>query len=341
MASRQFKTSAVAGAACIVMALSLAGCGGGGGGGDNDAPGSVDVTAANQDQIARAAAIAAYGAFAGGTLPVAATAAGGHAQASVSAVASRAVSRALQSPRREAKAATLGPIVEPCAVSGSSAVTIDDRDDNGFGSVGDLLSVTFSACSDIAGETMNGTLAMTLTAIAAAPPLSFDAVATMTALSLTLPGHTARYDGDMTLSYTEMSATAERTRSVVGDQLAVQVTTANYSDTFTLRAGHTIVSVYDAAALPPGGSVPGLTTTTANGTVASATVGGYVQVTTLEPLLQYDEDTVPRSGHLDVVGRNGSLQLTVLSAGQVRIDLDANGDGSFDQSKTVDWDWIF
>jgi hypothetical protein len=330
--------------ALLALVTVAAGCGGGGGG--SDAPGSVDVTPANQDQLARAAAIAAYGAFAGGALPVAGASGADRAPAPaastrVAAVPAGAWTLSLAMLRRERRTALLGPIQEPCAVSGSAAATLDDRDDNGVASVDDVLSVTFNACSDSVGEMMNGTLAMLLRSVSTTPRLSFEAAATMTALSFTLPGHTARYDGDLALSYAETSATTETTRTVVEDRLEVRATATNYSDTFTLRAGHTIVSVYDAAALPPGGSVPGLTTTTADGSVASASAGGYVAVTTLAPLLQYDVDAFPRSGHLDVVGKNGSLQLTVLDAGRVRIDLDANGDGAFDQSKTVDWDWIF
>ena len=192
-----------------------------------------------------------------------------------------------------------------------------------------------------ANETISGTMAVALTAVTGSPTLAFTAGATMTALTFTLPGHAARYDGNVTMSYAEPSATLATTRLVVGSQLVVQATTANYSDTFTLRAGHTIESTYDAAALPPGGNQPGLSTTTANGTVASASAGGYVAVTTLAPMQQYDVDAFPRGGHLDVAGKNGSLQLTVLPAGLVRIDLDANGDGAFDETKTVDWDWIF
>lgn len=345
MERKGFKLKTIGVAASFAVALVLTGCGGGGGDDDDGPPGSVDVTAANQDQLARAAAAAAQGGFAMSASPV-----GGSAAPSPLSLTAVTRSAWLRAPRAMADSAAAGrarvagvsaPSQEPCLVSGSATFTVDDRDNSGDPSVGDVVTVVFSACSDVANETMNGTMAVALTAVSISPRLSFAASATMTALTFTLPGHTARYDGGVTMSYAEPSATLATTRLVVGNQFVVQATTANYSDTFTLRAGHTIDSTYDAAALPPGGNQPGLTTTTANGTVASASAGGYVAVTTLAPMLQYDADSYPRSGHLDVVGKNGSLQLTVLPAGQVRIDLDANGDGTFDQTKTVDWDWIF
>ena len=346
--------------AVAAATLALGGCGGGGGGGDGGSPppGSVDVTAGNQDQLSRAAVAAAQGGFVPGAVPVAGGGGslfGGRARALSAARSGAGLEptaaavwwQALQAGTganttgRARPAALIGPTEDPCLVSGSTVLTIDDRDNNLMASAGDVLTVVFKACSDVAGETLGGTMSLQLTQVTRSPRLSFAAAATLTGLSITLPGHTARYDGDFTMSYAEPSATLATTRMVVGKQLAVHAQTVNFDDTFTLRAGLTIDSNYDAAALPPGGTVPGLTTTTSNGSVAAASAGGYVSVTTLAPLLQYDVDAFPRSGHFDVVGKNGSLQLTVLAAGKVRIDLDANGDGTFDQTKTVDWDWIF
>ena len=117
--------------------------------------------------------------------------------------------------------------------------------------------------------------------------------------------------------------------------------TPGFSDTITLRAGYTIDSAYDSAVLPPGGTVAGLTSTTASGQVASASAAGYVTVRTLQPMLQYDVDANPRSGQFEAVGKTGSLQATVLSTTQVQIDLDADGNGVFDASKVVLWSDLF
>ena len=46
-------------------------------------------------------------------------------------------------------------------------------------------------------------------------------------------------------------------------------------------------------------------------------------------------------GQIEGIGKNGALQLYALPAGQVRIDLDADGNGVADQTKTVTWDWLF
>ena len=38
---------------------------------------------------------------------------------------------------------------------------------------------------------------------------------------------------------------------------------------------------------------------------------------------------------------SGIMNLRVLSAEQVQVELDANGDGSFESSTPRSWDWLF
>ena len=126
----------------------------------------------------------------------------------------------------------------------------------------------------------------------------------------------------------------------VPNSLALRVTTPVYSDTVTLLDGYTVDSNYDRTALPPGGTVAGRTTSSASGKVASASAGGFVLVQTVEPIVQYDIDAYPRSGRLTAVGNTGSVQVTVLSTTQVRIELDADGNRSYEASKLVAWDQL-
>jgi hypothetical protein len=41
-----------------------------------------------------------------------------------------------------------------------------------------------------------------------------------------------------------------------------------------------------------------------------------------------------------VTGSTGKILLTPLSADMVRIDLDANGDGTFESTMQQTWDWL-
>jgi hypothetical protein len=54
---------------------------------------------------------------------------------------------------------------------------------------------------------------------------------------------------------------------------------------------------------------------------------------------RYAIDPHPREGQLQVRGvNNGLLVVTVLSTATVRLQLDANGDGTFEATKDVPWD---
>jgi hypothetical protein len=181
-------------------------------------------------------------------------------------------------------------------------------------------------------------MSATYTQIVASPLTVGAAVAAEDLLfSQTATGTSASLDGGFNLTYTEPTSTTSVTRITVPNQLAMGATTPAYTDTVTLLDGYVVESTYDSQALPPGGTTPGRTSSTATGPVASVAAGGFVRVTTLEPLVQYDVDDYPRSGRFEAVGVTGKLRATVLSVTQVQIELDANGDNTFEQTTTLPW----
>lgn len=307
-----------------VLAVLLAACGGGGGDGGGP-PGSIDVSASNQDVLVRTGVVAIQGDVVGGALALAT----GPGQ-------SAPLARGL----RKQIAAVGSPVVENCFVSGTTSSTLDDRDNSGGASVGDVLTTTYVDCVEFAGEVMNGSFAATYTQINPAT-LTIAANVTTGGLSTVSSTHSVTAQGDFSMQLRFLSPTSETLHIAVGQGLALAFSTPRFNDTITWRAGYTIDTTYDSSILPPGGTVAGLTTTTASGQVASASAGGYVTVRTLQPMLQYAVDANPRSGQFEAVGKTGSLQATVLSATQVQIDLDADGNGVFDASKVVLWTDLF
>jgi len=341
MDRRPYRLNVARSSLVAAIALVLGGCGGGGGDGGSP-PGDVNVTVANQDALSRGAALAIQGGFAG-SVPIAGGGSGAvlRSERTLALALSRAaVGAASVGMRREHSAALLPPVVAACTVSGSSSTTLDDRDGNGVPGIGEPITVVFNACSDVANEVTDGSLTVTITQVVQTP-LSFAADTSLSGFRISLPGRSATYNGSFALSFAQSSANVATTRIAVGSQLVVQAVTPNFNDAITLRAGHTIDSTFDASALPPGGgTIAGRTTTTVSGSFSSASAGGFVSVRTLDPIVQYDVDTFARSGRIEVLGKTGSLQATVLSPAQVRIDLDANGDGAFDATKTVTWDFL-
>lgn len=349
---RPLTAVAVAGLAAL-----MTGCGGGGGDSGGNAvvvpTDPVAVSAANQDAASRAAAAAAQGGFASAVVPLSAGPGRARALAAGSAGAtSRPLTalfaplftRALRSPAAMGRAtisAVIDPGAEACLVSGTSRATLDDRDNSGAATVGDVVSVSFANCVDVEGEVINGSLSIVLTQLARSPRLTFVANAAMTGLGFTAGNDSVVYDGDMTLNYVETTPTVTTVNATIGNQLAVRIANPTFNDTIAMLAGYRLTTVSDSTVLPPAGTLPGMSTTTTRGEVASVAAGGRVTVSTLAAVVQYDALDVPSSGQLRAVGTTGSATLTVVAGGQVRIDLDSDGNGSIDQTKTVDWTYLF
>jgi len=310
------------------LAVSMAACGGGGGDDGSLPPGTIDVTAANQDTLARAGMVALQAGVLGASLGVA----GGGSPTALATAAGRKRAAAVQPPE-----------VEACTVSGSTTTVYDDRDNSGTATAGDVATITYNDCVEVAGEVMNGTAVVTYTQVQLGTPFSVGARITTNDLRTQTATRSVASQGgfDFLISAQSLLATSDSLRVSVPNALALTITTPLYTDTVTLQAGYVLQSAYDSTAVPPGGTVPGRTTTSASGSVSSAVAAGTVRVNTLQPFVQYDVDPYPRSGQFEVVGKTGSLQAVVLSSSQVEIDLDADGNGVFEATRTVAWTDLF
>jgi nitrogen fixation protein FixH len=107
-----------------------------------------------------------------------------------------------------------------------------------------------------------------------------------------------------------------------------------FTDTVTLHDGFVVEEQYDTSL--------DRSTSTTNGLLESAAANGVVRVTTVAgaPITKNDTDDYPYAGTVQVKGINSTLQMTVLSTSNVRLDLDADGNGSFESTETVAWDWL-
>lgn len=75
-----------------------------------------------------------------------------------------------------------------------------------------------------------------------------------------------------------------------------------------------------------------------DGQFASTEMGGSVTLTTLTPFVIRDADEFPRTGSLRAEGTGGStLTITAVDENFVRLDCDADGDGTAEFTVTMDW----
>lgn len=316
-----------------LLLLCVFGCGGGGGGGGGNGGGTtstggssgltqppstpVDITATNAAKVGAVATEPAVGGTAGllGALA-------GAEPAVVSKP--RAATRALLSVARGTKERLNAPSTmiavaqtTNCLVSGS--FTTDASAD------GTSITVVFNACSDFTGETTNGSASASGVA---SSTNSFSATFIVDITHTETGSAPLRLAGGFSISETCNLTTNDCTETFSGTSLGASDGTDTWFITnFTITEATVSTTI----------------TTTANYTVASAALNGAVAVVTSTPLQMTTSALHPHTGVVVITGSaNSKLRVTVLGSsptapGQVRLEVDANGDNTFETSTLLSW----
>jgi hypothetical protein len=335
----------------------LAACGGGGDSGSGSpiqtAP-TLALTTANRDLVSHDAAAGVMALSATTSIPLGSPASVGSGvvvqrAGMASSWSGRSAGSMLERLRfampaagRQHALAVTPPSTVPCMVSGWTTTTVDDRDDNGYLSVGDFGTVVFQDCRDTATETINGTTTLLISGLG---PTDFAAHATLTNMSTVTTGHSLTIDGSMLMEistpdgvHTAITTTAE------GPVQATISTHVPFSDTVTLQDGFVVEETIDTSLVPPigAGTTPGRTLTTLSGRMRSASANGTfdVKASADAPITRYHAENYPRAGVLRVGGASGVLVLTTTSVNSVVLDLDWNDDGRVETSEAKTWDWL-
>ena len=318
--------------ACVSLASA---CGGGGGGGDDNPPVVVnpgnpgiptgDATIANSNAL-EISGTAILGGLYGGDPGVL----GGAGLVGADSGAGAALSKASARVTNKALAAgflkPFGPESSRCALAGTVTVSGNLASDETL-TAGDVLNMRFNKCDDGEGQVFDGPVSMTVDAFEGdlfTGFLAFGITINFQNLIMTEGGETLAFNGDATvmvdtLAYPDVSAeTSGRSLSVAGD--ARTMTLVNFSTT----------TVTDGSSVPVAYSID------ASGRVGMAP-HGWVNYTVLEPFAGFGEVN-PTSGVMQITGGAGSkVTATAQADGQIRLDLDFDGDGVIDESRLVSW----
>ena len=342
----------------IAVAMLAVACGGGGDGGSGSVvpppPTDVLISAANQDMVARAA-LASITPFvnvpaAPGAAPMPAVAPrGGLAQLALRSIKGGARQPAA-TPAGMARPLALYQETVPCTISGTMTVVLDDRDNNGTISAGDTMSLSFNQCVDDIGSTVNGGLGMAFSSYSMSP-VDEDMAGSMTFQALTLVDASGSFSMSGGFAFAiHMTETAQGTllngSYIVGSAgnlvVSKQGGSGGLSDTFTYRDGYSVSFSAFTSSVPG----PWSETISANGKFRSETLGGDLNLKTINPFTSnYTDataDTFPTSGQLITTGRsNTALGLTATGTVQVRMDMCDDGDGNWEATKMVTWDSLY
>jgi hypothetical protein len=323
------KMNAVA-VAVLGSALALAGCGGDGGGGSNPDVTLSAITEANAAQVSSvvysAASVLFDVASPAGVLPVGAVVSaaptvtgGGLGLAGFAARQLKAVtSRSL--PAASGVVGAVYTDTYPCSGGGTVTQRFDDADNNGVGSIGDVLKQTFANCVED-GVAANGVVTFRLTLLSGN---STGAQVTFSDLRLDDGTDEIGANGGFGLTITENAGVSE-VYEIAGDRL----TSSLNGDQHTLT-GFNGSATTDLAL--------STVTFTFAGRVADSSNAIVVDAATVSAFVAQTADDFPGSGTLRSTGAaNSQALLEALSPTRVRISADPEGDGSF--TTPLEWDW--
>jgi hypothetical protein len=324
-------------AACL-GAILVTGCGGGGNGDGTPPPQLLQISAQNQEAVARATAASFVGLSGVGDVPIAAPASASQTSG-IAAATRHALGKAIGAD------VTIGPnarpfamhtMTQPCPMSGSLTVTVDDRDNNDTLSGGDVMTTAFDQCRMDASMLAHGSMVVGIASYSE------------TASSVQMNG-TFRYENLMlddgvhpTTANGEMSAVHSESMDSTGTRVRLEMTVAaggfvaGHTETFTYDPGFHLVLTESTPAGPM--SVP-YSTMALNGTVHVASLGGRITLATdaNTPVYQALDQPYPERGLVMVDGYRSHLRLTVMSIAMVRMDLDANDDGVMESTRNMPW----
>jgi len=351
--------SSLPAALAVCSSLLLAACGGGGGGsapgdgggGQQNVEPSAVISSSNQMQVARVTFDDTQ-AIVQTPLPLSEP---GRARALaitrgadsgpialVNAAVQRAVLEALAPRHRVSVASTDGRVrpaatetfSEACSLGGSVTVVASDADNNDDVSAGDSVQASFNQCSESAGVVMNGAMSVSLQSVAVNTDTQFRFTGTIAfdRLSLIAGSQSAVINGAVTVDAAQTlgsTVTLQIGVTIGANGLTTSLTSPSRSDSVAYDAGSRWV-------VDSNGSTFSLQL---NGTFTVTSIGGRVSVATVQPVVFRVGDDHASSGQMVVTGASGSrLRITALDNTQARLELDANGDGTYEAVRDIAWD---
>lgn len=308
----------------ILLSIGLVACGGGGGGGGSSGTSSTPaapttplaINATNAPTVASTtinspANIITSSGFS--TSPLGMNTAAARILSSYSLDAKQQI---LKSPSNPQFSPALVETTN-CLSGGSKTIDTD--------LAGTSIAITFNNCSDTPGDVLNGTMLLTNVVWSAT---SFSASSSIDLVIASTGNPTARFVGTYNFATTDTTT-----------ESSVVMTSTSYS----IIIGSNVTTISNFSFTESYTIATDLYSSTSNYTLASTELGGSVTVTTIDPMQQRGIRLYPFAGQFIVTGANNSkIRVTILgdethAGDDVQIDLDENGDNTYERTILRDW----
>jgi hypothetical protein len=227
-----------------------------------------------------------------------------------------------------------------CTLGGSLSASVNDADNSSTVTAGDSVTITANNCV-LAQGTISGSMTLAVGSwsgsLTSSPPnYNMSLTISYSNFNLVASSYTSSLNGSMS---TTIRAVGNYTQyaSVSATSLTASATFLGVSRTRTLS---NYTASYQRA---PDANYVSHTDYTVSGALSSSGLGvaNTFTFSTVTPMRVLGAQTYPSSGQVVITGAsNTRLRLTALSNTQVQEELDANGDGSYENTSVVNWNTL-
>ena len=333
----------------LCIAINLAACGGGGGGsstasntpaGGTIPPASLAaLSTSNQTVASQDVASTAIGLFS--TSQYALGAVGSNEYSLYNTAFTHLNQLAVYMADAQANATATGAVQSVsrnCSYGGSFTASATDADNSQTVSTGDSIGINFSSCNEGSGA-VTGALSFhidSLNGTYGSSPSNVSVTMTFGNLGVNAAAYSGAINGSITVAGARTGTNA-LSQTLSTNSLSVSATYGNVTRSRTLTG-------YSATETrTPDATYTYLSRYSVAGTLTSTGFAGTKAVSFSTPtmFIRRATEAYPYSGALLMSGAsNTALRMTALSNAVVQLDLDANGDGTYESTSTVGWNTL-
>ncbi|MGB7930703.1 MAG: hypothetical protein WCH04_00505 [Gammaproteobacteria bacterium] len=233
----------------------------------------------------------------------------------------------------DAAATTGEPVTGACAISGMVTLSGDLTNDPVSLSVGDNFNILFDACDDGDGYIIDGSISLEVMSLEGDPRTDvFLLFYVLQNMALTIASGTDSYAASVMTSSFGLRLDSRAFPVVVLSQELTHLQLDTQTDVYSWLSGWDDLTLN--AELSP---VTKLLKTDGS-LMKSAFLGGTFHYDTIVPL-QPTDDQDPESGEFLIDGgtRKGTVRIVIESATSVRLEIDADDDGTVDDYQYTTW----
>jgi hypothetical protein len=218
-------------------------------------------------------------------------------------------------------------VSDACAYGGTANASVNDANNNDEIDAGDSVSFSFANCAISSTERVNGSLSIVVNSFTDGYYSAADISMSLNNFNVVSDNTSASAAGDIRVRFQESSSNT--TYSISSNSLRSSTSVSGVTKSVSMTG----------VSMTLNESNTGNDQLTFAATVALSSFGNQLVVlSTASPWLMRNGDAYPYAGQMLITGQAGSkIWINAVSSSNVKLELDASGDGVYEESKVVTW----